>query len=264
MKDIPNSDIAFDLVTKRLGLTPIDVRRFTTGGTHYVFEALFEAHASVVVRIAMKENHAAMTGARNLSNLLRPLGVPLPEILAEGLDDTFPYLILERLPGVDLNDVINNLSDTQLAAIAAEVAKAQLIVSKLPTSSRYGYAPAAADAPHAEWHQVLMDNLKRSQKRITAAGVFNTEPVDKMMALVEAAKIQLNSIPATPFMHDTTTKNVIINAEGKFSGIVDVDNFCFGDPRYVVALTLAAILAFGGSVGYIDAWMNAGNYQDDV
>lgn len=66
-----------------------------------------------------------------------------------------------------------------------------------------------------------------------------------------------------PFLHDTTTKNVIVSPEGAFSGIVDVDDLCFGDPRYVTALTLAAVTAFAGPVHYVDAWMSLAGHVDD-
>src|SRR4029077_13259908 len=35
------------------------------------------------------------------------------------------------------------------------------------------------------------------------------------------------------------------------------------DPRYVVALTLAALTAFGGPTHYVEAWMTAAGYEDD-
>jgi hypothetical protein len=54
-----------------------------------------------------------------------------------------------------------------------------------------------------------------------------------------------------------------VTLEGSFSGIVDVDDLCFGDPRYAVALTLASLMAFGGPTHYIDAWMNAANCPND-
>src|SRR5713101_2471634 len=59
------------------------------------------------------------------------------------------------------------------------------------------------------------------------------------------------------------TKNVIVTATGAFSGIVDVDDLCFGDPRYAPALTLASLLASGGPVEYVKAWMCRAGYQDD-
>jgi hypothetical protein len=70
-------------------------------------------------------------------------------------------------------------------------------------------------------------------------------------------------MPSTPFLHDTTTKNVIVTLEGTFSGIVDVDDLCYGDPRYVVALTLAALMVSNCRLDYVDAWMRAANFRDD-
>jgi len=42
-----------------------------------------------------------------------------------------------------------------------------------------------------------------------------------------------------------------------------VDDLCFGDPRYVIALTLASLTAFDGPVRYVDAWMKLANLRDD-
>jgi hypothetical protein len=42
----------------------------------------------------------------------------------------------------------------------------------------------------------------------------------------------LDAIRATPFLHDTTTKNVIVTHDGVVSGIVDVDDLCFGDLKW--------------------------------
>ena len=81
--------------------------------------------------------------------------------------------------------------------------------------------------------------------------------------MVSAARAELDALPPVPFLHDTTTKNVIVTPEGSFSGIVDVDDLCFGDPRYVVALTLASLMVFGVATHYVDAWMNAADYLND-
>ena len=44
---------------------------------------------------------------------------------------------------------------------------------------------------------------------------------------------------------------------------MDVDDLCFGDPRYAPALTLASLLASGGPVEYVRAWMCRAGHQDD-
>jgi hypothetical protein len=65
-------------------------------------------------------------------------------------------------------------------------------------------------------------------------------------------------------LHDTTTKNVIVTPQGSFSGIIDVDDLCFEDPRYPVALTLAVLMAYyGGPVNYVSAWLRQARQIDD-
>ena len=259
----PDAATAAHLAATVLGLKPAHTRRFMTGSAHFVYEVSFNNHRPIVVRMASRNGLQAIAGARTLSRLLRPLGVPLPEILAADLDYDFPYLILERLQGVDLSVVMSALAPSSLTDIAAKVAGAQSIVSTLPSAGRYGFAVSAQEAPHERWIDVLRDNLDRSRKRIESAGLFDSAPVDEMEVLLAAERDALDGLPSKPFLHDTTTKNVIVTEKGRFSGIVDVDDLCFGDPRYVVALTLAAVLASGAPVVYVEAWMKNAGFRDD-
>jgi aminoglycoside phosphotransferase len=261
--DAPDNAIAGGLAAAAVGHSPIDVHRFSTGAHHYVFEAMFADRPPVVVRIAAEHSRTAMAGALRLSSLLRPRGVPLPEIIAEGVNHRFSHLVMERLPGTDLGAVICGLSDTNLEAIAKQVARAQNLTSQTPSGTRYGYAIEPARAPRERWSQVLLDNLARSRRRIAAAKLFDEDAIDATAEKVSAARAELDALSPVPFLHDTTTKNVIVTPEGSFSGIVDVDDLCFGDPRYVVALTLASLMASGGPTHYVDAWMNVAGYHND-
>jgi hypothetical protein len=83
--------------------------------------------------------------------------------------------------------------------------------------------------------------LAGSRQRIEATGLFNVSLVDLVEAMVAATRGEIDAIGATPFLHHTTTKNVIVTPESTLSGIVDVDDLCFGDARYPAALTLAAL-----------------------
>ena len=258
-----NAELAAAIAARVFGCAPVAVRRFRTGARHHVFDVAFAERPAVVVPIGDPSARAEISGAVYLSGLLRPRGVPLPGIPAEDARAPRPWLVLERLPGTDLGEVIGRLTEAQLQAVAANVVEAQAIAAQTGSAGRYGYAAQGEQAPHAAWSDVLDANLARSRRRIASAGLFDVALVDIVQAEVTASRAQLDMIAPTPFLHDTTTKNVIVTAEGAFSGIVDVDDLCFGDPRYPAALTLAVLLAYGGPVSYVSAWLHRAGLADD-
>lgn len=259
----PGAELASAIAAQVTGCSPETVSRFTTGARHYVYEAKFGSRQPVVVRIGSSTAHAEMAGAIYLSKLLRPRGVALPAILAEDIQSSFPWLVLERLPGTDLGALIGNFTDTQLDRIAASVAQAQSIASETGSAGRYGYAARPHEAPHSTWSQVLDAHLGRSRRRIASAGLFDAALADIVQHELDAVRNEIDAIAPTPFLHDTTTKNVIVTAEGSVSGIVDVDDLCFGDPRYAAALTLAALTAQRGPLQYVSAWLRHAGLSDD-
>ncbi len=202
-----------------------------------------------------------MVGAAELSALLRPRGVTLPEMLAKDLNGEFPWLILERLPGSDIAEVMRDLSDEALGAIASAVAHAQSITAETDSAGRFGYAARPQDAPHSAWRDVLHANVDRSRHRIAKAGLFDLP--GELDRAVEDFRTELDAVKATPFLHDAQAKNVIVTSDGGFSGIVDVDDLCFGDPRYAAALTMAVILAYGGPQYFVAALLRHAGQTDD-
>jgi aminoglycoside phosphotransferase (APT) family kinase protein len=255
--------MAAAIATRVIGRAPATVRRFTTGSQHYVFDVAFAGRPSVVVRIGRSSAQAPMAGALHLSKMLRPRGVPLPKILAEDVRGEFPWLLMERLPGTDLGARITSLSDQQLDRIAAGVAQAQAITAATGSAGRYGYAARPEQAPHDMWAQVLDANLARSRQRMARAGLFDVALLDMAQGALAALRDEIDQIAPTPFLHDTTTKNVIVTADGDISGIVDVDDLCFGDPRYPAALTRAVLLAYGGPVRYVSFWSRHAGWSAD-
>lgn len=254
---------ALRLAKRHAGRAPAAVRRFTTGATHFVYEALFSDLPALVVRITRPEWRATCRDAARLSRRLRPLGVPLPALLEDGSDAPVPYLVLERLEGTDLWAVINGLPHAALRDIAGRIAEAQAIVAATDSAGRYGYAAEPSQAPHGCWSAVVEANVQRSRERIAAAGLVDPAIVERLARLVAAARGGLDAVPSRPFLHDTSTKNVIVTPDGRFSGIVDVDDLCFGDPAYAAALTLTAILCRAGPATYVEAWLaRAGRAMD--
>lgn len=67
---------------------------------------------------------------------------------------------------------------------------------------------------------------------------------------------EFDSILARPFLWDASERNVIVY-QGKISGIVDVDDMCFGDPLFVIGLTSAALEIDGHDTVYSNYWAEA-------
>jgi Ser/Thr protein kinase RdoA (MazF antagonist) len=259
----PTPALAAQIVQHRLGHAPLQVRRFPTGIRHYVFECVFEDGSAVVARIGAPANRAEIEGGVRLSRLLRPLGVPLPELLVDGSAEPYPHMLLERFPGTDLGAVVHRLTPPQLQAIAGRMAEAQAIVAGQPSAGRYGYAVDPRAASFATWSAMLEADIGKDLDRIAGAGLFEHGLAAQVRTVLDVLRPELDAIPATPFLHDTTTKNVIVTEGGVLAGVVDVDSLCYGDPRLTPALTLASLTATGGPAGYVECWMaRAGQPMD--
>lgn len=234
------------------------ISRFQTGMAHLVYDIVTADGRPVVARLAQLGQEATLHGAVFWSEKLRPLGVPLPELLAHDLTQkhfSHAYLLLERLPGRDLGDVYPTLTPNQKRELAGEIARNQQIVNSLPAGPGYGFATTYQANLKASWGEVVLSSLDRSRSWIEQGNVFKIELVDRVQTRLARFEPYFASIPPKPFLDDTTTKNVIID-RGKLSGIVDVDMVCFGDPLFTVALTRMALLSLDYDLDYIEYWCN--------
>jgi hypothetical protein len=234
----------------------LSITRFKTGLCHFVYDVITASGKSVVVRIA-RDTEAGLKGAVYWSQKLRPLGVPLPELLYADLEAEiapFPFILLERLPGQDLGAVYPQLTYTQKQAIVIALVKAQNRVGSLPLGPGFGYLENLETAFfYATWTEVVQASLARSRKRIVSAGIFDCALIDRVENLLVDFETYLAEVRPVPFLDDTTTKNVMVE-QGQLSGIVDVDRVCYGDPIWTIALTQMAFLSAGYDLDYIKLW----------
>lgn len=252
--DLPSEQTACQIAEREFGWVAATARRFTTGMAFFVYEVTSGAHQAVV-RIGLSEQARVLREGLRLSEQLKPLGVPLPEILGHGEQAGFPYVSMRRLPGTDLGHVLHVLSTEQLGQIARAVADAQMATARLGRGIGFGYSSTAAEAPHGRWTDLVRAHIERSRRRIAANGLFPTTVLDHVDRMMARFAPRLDMIEPMPFLHDTTTKNVIVSPEGYLAGIVDVDDLCYGDVRYPAALTAAALLNSGGPTDYVKAWL---------
>jgi hypothetical protein len=255
----PTPSDAAAIVLAVFGEPPAELCRFPTGLCHFVFDVVTRSGRRVVVRIGERRNLCYLQGAVYWSTMLRPLGVPLPALLDTDLDarhSPFPSIILERLPGTDLGGAYPHMSAPQKRSIATRVVETQRFVATLPEGTGFGFASTYDTIPFKTWSQVVAASLDRSARWIADAGVVSATIIDRVRAAGREFESYFAAVRPTPFLDDTTTKNVIID-DGRLSGIVDVDHVCFGDPLFTPALTQMSLLASAYATDYIDYWCDA-------
>lgn len=234
----------------------VAVHHFTTGLCHHVFDAAAVDGRHVVVRMGGDDSLDLLHSYVYWHPQLRRLGVPVPALLGHNFSAEQPYILLERLPGRDLGDVYPKLSMAQKTEVCTAVVAAQAAVGQLPQGRGFGFARAADDplpARQQSWLDVLDRSLTRSRTRIERAGLAPLSLIDDVTTFLSRDETYFRAVPPTPFLDDTTTKNVIVH-QGRLSGIVDTDLICYGDPLFTVGLTHMALLSNGVDTVYTNIW----------
>src|SRR5579871_5645786 len=92
----PTARIAAEAAEQTMHVRPLSVRRFKTGMAHHVFEARFVGHPPIVLRMGYPVQREDMRRGQVLEARLRALGVPLPAMLRDGIDQHCPWVAYER------------------------------------------------------------------------------------------------------------------------------------------------------------------------
>jgi len=153
--------------------------------------------------------------------VLSGLGIAVPQVLKRGTLEGFSYLVLRKIPGKDVGYVLGGMSRPEMTQLAEEVVAIERKVNQLPEGSGFGWTPLNVPGPFPNWTAVIeCDSLECSAE------------VRRAVAL---SKPYFDSVRPVCFLDDLTVKNVIV-LDGVFQGIVDLDQFCFGDPLYWLSL----------------------------
>lgn len=256
----PSEETAVRVVQQVFNLTPTLVDRFNTGAQHFVYDVMLPDKTAVVVRLSRRSDLSVAQGAVYWTEYLQGLDLPLPKILASDFSCTqcsFPFVVLERLPGRDLGEVLDNMPATARQRLAIRLTDLQNRVTALPAGQGYGFVANLEDPfPHTSWRGVVNAEIERSRHRIEQAGYIDPSFADCALEACDKFDGYLSSVPPTPFLHDITTKNVIIH-NNALSGIVDVDELCFGDPMYLPALINVALCAHMKDMSYVEGILDA-------
>ncbi|HEV2673859.1 MAG TPA: phosphotransferase [Aliidongia sp.] len=251
----PDEFLAAAIVEAALNGAAAGVRRFEGSARHFVFDVQLTDGRRAVVRLGNPEHRTTIRDAALWSDRLRHLGVKLPKILARDLTSEFPSLILERLDGGPLLQTVDRLKAPHLGLIAGTLADMQHKVAGLKSAERYGWASTPESAPHTRWSDALAQDLSEARGAIQAAGLVDATIADMVERRLARQTAALDRIPALAFMAEPATRDAIVTEAGRFSGLVDVDQLGWGDPRIAIARTLFDLLEADKPPGFAEAWL---------
>jgi len=258
-------DIAIKIIKNEYGLNPLEIKRFTNGYCHSVYYVKVENN-EFVIRITGKEEKEYYIGSIKWLAELNSLGIPVPKLLKYGQYDDIFFTVITHIKGKDLGEIYQSLNDYQKKNIVKELSNIQNKISKINSMGLYGYPYSENNKLFVTWIDYLKSLIKRSIDRIIQNGIFNVEIGKSVIKILNSHKEYFENIKPIAFLDDITTKNVLVN-EGTFSGIVDIDEICFGDSLLVIGLTNIALISMGMDTNYIEYWLeeiNANTEQRKV
>ncbi len=259
----PSADDALRIAERFLGDAPTSCVRFTTGLRNWVFDVTTGDGRQVVIRLSRPEHRDELASGLFWAERLAHVGVPVARALASDVVAPQPFVILERLSGTDIGNVIHTLSPSQVGAAAAAVAQMQRRTALLAPARGYGYALTDDAELAPTWRSVLNEEIERAEASIRSAGSVDLRWVDDVTTYLEQESTIVENVEPTAFLHDATTKNVIVD-NGSVVGLVDVDLMAFGDPLWAVALTRMSLLSAGYATTYADEQIHAIDSRSDA
>ncbi|VEG92256.1 aminoglycoside phosphotransferase family protein [Legionella spiritensis] len=252
----PSEQDILSAVSSMTGERVLSLTRMATGDQNFVF-AIHTAGSEYVLRMTDISHKHKFYAAMKWQKMLLPLGVPLAEFINSDLEarySPFPALLMLRLPGDDLINVYPQLADLDKRNLADEMINIQALCNSLPKGPGYGILDSYDDpAIYGSWYEFLVKKLEFCKKQITNTAIFNPAFATQVLNIARDLKDKFNTIQPKPFLWDASERNVLVH-NGKISGIVDVDELCFGDPLLVIALTSTCLELDGFDTKYTDYW----------
>lgn len=253
---LPNENIAATVVTSMMGEKVLSSTRLTTGDQHFVF-AVKTSKSEYVLRMTKEINKNYFISAQYWQEKLLPLGVPLAKFIRSDLEEKysqFPALLMIRLPGDDLCNVYSSLTSLDKKNLAQEMVKIQSTTKALPEGLGFGITNSYENiSEFKSWYDFLLQRLHFFRDILSKTSIFEGVNISKVISIANDMKEDFLTIRPTPFLWDASERNVLVY-RGKITGIVDVDEICFGDPLLVLGLTYSALENEGHDTLYTDYW----------
>ncbi len=240
-----------------------ELARYPTGLCHWVYRCETASGRVFVLRVAQPDNRDFIAGGIANGRMLAERGIPVARVLGGDAEARLPWMAVEHLDGRDIGAVYAELSRPQKAALAREVVQIQQKVAELGEGEGFGYTHVAGEpAPFARGDEVVDGLVQRSLGWLAETGLDATEEVELVHRRLDGLRPALREVRPIPFLDDLTTKNVLVH-QGSLTGIVDVDELCYGDRMMWVGLTRMALLNAGYDAEYLECLLDELGADDE-
>ena len=222
------------------GFSPAGLEKISTGKFNDSFFVALEGGREVVLRIAPRDDAGFLFYERNmmrqeprLHRLIRErTSVPVAEMLA--FDDSRSlidrdFLIMERLPGTALSDA--RVSGSAADRVFEETGRHLRELHDGCRTERYGYlGEHHCMEPADSWVSAFRTMWGLLIEDIRACGGYGADEAKAVRDSLEPhLKLFDRPVPSSLLHMDIWAQNILVDGDGRVTGIVDWDRALWGD-----------------------------------
>ena len=135
----PTVDDVRRIANSFLSQGELSIQRLPTGLCHYVFDVQGEQQR-FVIRICHPDNTSYLNGNLFWSTQLQKLSLPIPQIFKLSIEEQkYSFMILEYIDGVDLGELVDQMSRDQKAKVVDRLIDFQRNADTLPEAAGFGW-----------------------------------------------------------------------------------------------------------------------------
>jgi len=166
--------------------------------------------------------------------------IPVPEIIASDFSRSLvdrDFLIMPLLPGVPLSaaSISRGAYEKSLHQWGSYVAEIHTLSDQ---ENRFGYlGEHECMIPEASWRLAFIEMFRKELDDLLGCGLYTQTMVDDAMELIETNSSCFESCSISRLCHgDLWVTNLLVDAEGSVTGVIDFDRACWGDAEWDLAI----------------------------
>lgn len=267
---IPTEEIAKEIFQRMYGEPAIGCFRYTASNQNYVY-GIDTGKRQYVLRLTLPEKKELVLSALNLQSIMEGLDVPISKFIKEDLDgkhSPFLSLLMNRMPGQDIIHIYSQLNTVEKLQMAKQIYEIQKKTTGFMMGSGYGRSFFYNNLPTNQtlfttWSADIFQNIHYFIEKLHKTGLIHIPNENKIYSIMDKLKANLDTVLPTAFLRDIGERNVLVK-QGRITGVIDIDDICFGDSLLVIALTHIALREKGYDTEYTDAWQNLLNLDSNA